>query len=137
MPSSEPAYNAFGMHPPVSDDSEVKLFDPLTVFPVEARKDVFRIWVSCYFDHPNGWNGVLSELDGRREKTERCTVLSWTPAQWEKWTEDFGVRSEYLILDCRFKIQEMADNVLFSMNSPTRPSLMLVSDTYTGSALSG
>lgn len=91
-PSTDPPYCDFGINPPVDDP----LTSPHFKFN-DQGKEVFRVEVSCYYDQPVNWDGRPSTLDVR-SCTDHCSIVAWTQAQRDRWTEDFPMRTDGRIM---------------------------------------
>ncbi|KAF4600234.1 hypothetical protein EYR40_007346 [Pleurotus pulmonarius] len=84
----DPPYLAFGLELP----GDTALFDPWGDATTKSREEVFetfKLWVSSYFDVPEGWSGSINELDSRK-RTERATVDSWTQEEHERFFSQDG-----------------------------------------------
>lgn len=76
---------------------DTALFDPwgdATTKSPEEVFDTFKLWVSSYFEVPEGWAGSINELDSRK-RTERATVDSWTKEEHDRFfSQDGAARAE-------------------------------------------
>ncbi|KAF4598945.1 hypothetical protein EYR38_007358 [Pleurotus pulmonarius] len=110
----DPPYLAFGLELP----GDTALFDPwgdATTKSPEEVFETFKLWVSSYFDVPEGWSGSINELDSRK-RTERATVDSWNKEEHERFfSQDGAARAEmHWFSDAMQKcINRMATSCLF------------------------
>ncbi|KAF7763498.1 hypothetical protein Agabi119p4_8035 [Agaricus bisporus var. burnettii] len=61
--------------------------------------EVFRLWITSYFNHPSPWDGTLATLDQRGTSGRKPSSSStWTDAEIERWLSDSGLRSDGLVI---------------------------------------